>query len=105
MAKFDPLEFGYYLYSDNNEILNYQKEIVQQDVTMIDVMELVHFTKPDAWAIVIKVDNLKQFIPNIYMLDANHMTLFMGKIKNDFDFRFLISKIIKDPQILIQMGA
>lgn len=104
MAQFDPLEFGYYLFGNVEGFSHYQKEILQEKINMVDIIELVHCIKVDTWAMVIKPHNLKQFLPTLSIF-SDDITLFIGKIKNDFDFRFIMSKIVKDPKILIQMGA
>lgn len=104
MAQFDPLEFGYFLCNNREGFVHYKKEILQEKINMVDVIELVYCTKVDTWAMVIQPDNLKQFSPDFSIFQYD-ITLFIGKIKNDFDFRFIMSKIVKDPKILIQMGA
>lgn len=106
MPKFDPLEFDYELVHREDGVLHFQKIILKKDCVFTDIVELSYWSKPDRWVMFVKAANLKQFLPeDTKLYEDNPITLFVGELKNDFDYRFIMSKIAKDPKLLIQMGA
>lgn len=106
MPKFNPAEFGYELVHEEDAVLHFQKIILKKDCVFTDIIELSYLSKLDRWILFIKTANLKQFLPDTTdLIQDNPITLFIGELKNDFDFRFIISKIIKEPKLLIQMGS
>lgn len=105
MAKFDPKEFNYELYGNTDGVLHYQKNIDTDKPSFIDVIELAYYSKVDSWAMIVKSENMRQFVPDIDFSDGDIFSLFIGKIKNDFDFRFIMNKIVKDPKAIVQMGC
>ena len=108
MGKFNPLDFGYELVrtDDAEGVFHYQKIQVKKASVMTDVLELAYWNKQNAWVLFIELMNLKQFLPKYNISDEHHrISLFMGRIKSNQDFRFVMNKIIKDPSVIAQMGC
>lgn len=106
MATFDPLEYNYELVSKQDGVYHFQKKITTEKCVFTDIIELNYWSKQKTWIIFIDFLNLKQFMESEMQLDIDSkLTLFVGEIKNDFDFQFLMKRIVIDPQILIQLGS
>lgn len=106
MAKFDPLEFNYELAENKEGVCHFQKVIDKENGPFTDIIELSYWSKPDRWVIFIKTSNLKKFLPpDTNIFQDIPICLFIGELKSDFDFRFIMTKICKDPTLLIQMGC
>lgn len=104
MSDFNPKEFDYKLVSDVDDILHYQKSITENPI-FIDIMELAFYKEVNTWSILIRTFNLKQFLPDIYFDEDECITLFVGQLKSEFDFRMIMSKIVKDPNVIVKMGC
>lgn len=106
MAKFDPLAFNYELVSEESGIFHFQKIILKEDCVLTDIIELSYWSDQKCWVIFLEMINLKQFLPNHDIPDESHpISLFIGEIRSDFDFRFIMNKIVKDAQIIIKLGS
>lgn len=103
MPRFNPLDFDYELISDN-EIDHYQKKIKEK--SPIVIYELGYFKKENIWIIFIESTNLNQYLPEEKRISETFkITIYAGKIKSNYDFRFLMNKIVKKPEVIIQLGC
>lgn len=105
MAKFDPIEFNYELVGEQDGIVHFQKVIEKNNLRITDIFELAFFSKENAWMIFIETNNLKQFLPEILDIENTKVSLFSGELKNDYDFRFIMTKITKNPKLLLQLSS
>lgn len=107
MAKeFDPLEYNYELVHDQDGIFHFQKATIKKDAIITDIIELAFWSKQNIWIIFIEAINLKPFFKGAPSYDENlKITLFIGEIKNDFDYQLLTKRICTDPKVLIQLGS
>lgn len=107
MAKeFDPLEYNYELVHKEDGVFHFQKSTIQKDCIITDIIELAYWSKQKTWIIFIECINLKPFFKQAPHYDENFkISLFVGEIKNDFDFQLLMKRICIDPEILIQLGC
>lgn len=109
MGKFNPIDFKYELVHESKEdgVFHYQKIQLKEASVMTDVLELAYWSKQNTWVLFIEQMNLKQFLPKTYYISDEHhiINLYVGKIKNNMNFRFLTNNITKDPQVLVQMGS
>lgn len=108
MAKFNPIEFGYELVSKDEDAgtFHYQKIRLTKVSVMTDILELVYWSKQNTWILFVEMLNLKSFLPNTDISDEHHIiSLFIGRIKNDMNFRFIMNNITKDPKVLVQLGC
>lgn len=105
MAKFDPTEFNYELVGERDGIFHFQKSIEKKELLITDIFELAFWSKEDTWVIFIETINLKQFLPQILAIENNKVYLFVGTIKNDFDFRFLMARSSKNAKLLLQLPS
>lgn len=104
MPKFNPNDFDYHIVRDEENIIHYQRKNVPEQLAIIDVLEFGYYKKENIWQLFIEVQNLKQFLPiQFHMMETYKIHLFIGRIKNNQDFRFLKNKILKDPKLLIQI--
>lgn len=108
MAKdFDPIEYNYELAdkSPTDGVFIFQK-IIKKECMITDIIEIAYWSRQKSWCIYIMTDNLKQFLPGKKIFEDNRViSLFIGEIKNDFDYQFIMKRIITDPEILIQIGS
>jgi len=105
MPKFNPDQFDYEKISDEEDVACYQKIIIKKDVVFTDLIELIYWKKANIWMMIIKSENLKRLSPEFRSLETEMICLFMGTIKREYDFRFLMKKIVKDPKVIAQMGC
>lgn len=105
MAKFDPTEFSYELAGKQDGIFHFQKSIEKKELLITDIFELAFWSKENTWVMFVEAANLKQFLPQVLAVENSKITLFVGEIKNDFDFRFLMAKISKNPKLLLQLPS
>lgn len=105
MAKFDPLIYNYELIDKQEGVYHFQKILLKENCVVTDIIELAYWSKQDIWVIYLETINLKQFLPKDTTIEECKMPLFIGEIKNDFDYQFQMKRICMDPKILIQMGA
>lgn len=105
MAKFDPKEFNYEIYIDDADVLHYQKHITTEKPAFADIIELVYWKAADVWVLLIKTQNLKQFLPDLDFSEDIPIILFIGKLKTKFDFKYIFKKIVKDPELIIKLGC
>lgn len=109
MAKdFDPLEYNYELVEQYQEegVYHFQKILVKTDRVITDIIELAYWSKQKTWVIFIEARNLKPFFKGAPAYDESlKCPLFVGEIKNDFDYQFQMKRICLDPKILIQLGS
>lgn len=103
-AKFDPLQYNYELVSKSDGVCHFQK-IISKEPLVKDIIELSYWSKQDTWVIFIEAINLKQFLPPGLEIGESKIPLFVGDLKKDFDFGFIIKRVAKDPELLIQLGA
>ena len=108
MAKqFDPLEYNYELVHESKAdgVFHFQKKITKQKLQFNDIMELSFWSKQKIWVIFVSSQNLKPYLrPDEYVDEDRKVPLFIGEIINDFDYQFLMKRIIMEPKILIQLG-
>lgn len=109
MAKdFDPIEYNYELADKSPEdgVFVFQKIIQKKQCVITDIIEIAYWSKQKYWCVYVMTDNLKQFLKGKTPFEDNRpISLFIGEIKNDFDYQFLMKRIITDPEILIQIGS
>lgn len=105
MAKFLPETFDYEIQGDSDEALHYQKFKIMEPPMFLDVIELAYHKKIETWIIFVRSENMKQFVRDIEFPQGEIYSLFIGTILSDFDFRFIITKICKDPNAIVQMGC
>ena len=105
MAKFDPTEFNYELVSQLDGICHFQKTIDKKELLITDIFELAFWSKDNTWVIFIETINLKQFLPEILAIENSKVYLFVGTIKKEFDFRLIMSKISRNPKLLLQLPS
>lgn len=109
MAKdFDPLEYNYELANQSpaDGVFHFQKKITKLKLQFNDLIELSFWSKQNMWFIFISSPNLKPYLlPDQYVDEDRKIPLFIGEIKNDFDYQFLMKRIITDPKLLIQLGS
>lgn len=103
MAKFNPLDFKYELVQDDEDSLLYQKKIISEESVFTDLIELGYFKKANVWGLFITGSNLKSYLPSYK--EIPNISLYIGKIKNNMNFRFLLNNICKDPKVIIQLGS
>lgn len=106
MSIFFPSDFGYELQAGDHEMaLHYQKKINSETPDFIDIIEMAFYKKPKTWVLFIRSENIKQFFTEIEFENGQIYSLFIGTILSDFDFRFIMTKICKDPNTIIQVGC
>lgn len=107
MAKrFDPLEYNYRLVNNIEEAFNFQRIISKEDCNMADIVEIAFWKKQKIWILFIESINLNQFLPeNKQIHESYKISLFAGEIKSAFEYELIMKRIVKDPEILIQLGA
>lgn len=109
MAKdFDPLEYNYELVQESKEdgVFHFQKILLKQDRVLTDIVEMAYWSKQKTWMIFIEAINLKPFYKGSLVYDEDlKVFLFIGEIKNDFDYQLLMKRICLNPEILIQLGS
>lgn len=109
MAKqFDPIEYNYELVHESkaDKVFHFQKKITKLKLPFNDIIELSLWSKQNIWLIFVSAQNLKPFLlPDEYVDEDRKIPLFIGEIKNDFDYQFIMKRIITDPKILIQLGC
>lgn len=107
MAKrFDPLEYNYRLTCDIEEAFNFQRIISNNDLSITDIIELAFWKKQKIWVMFIESLNLNEFLPEAsHVKESYKIYLFAGEIKSAFEYELIIKRIVKDPEILIQLGA
>lgn len=105
MAKFDPLQYNYELVPSSEDVFHFQKIISKQKCVFTDIIELAYWSKYNCWTIFIETTNLKQFLPQVLAVENNKIYLFVGEIKNDFDFQFQMKRISMDPNLLIRLPS
>lgn len=103
MGKFNPLDFKYELAHEEHDHLLYQKIIIKEESLFTDLIELGYFKNSNTWALFITGSNLKPYLPAYK--EIPNISLFIGKIKNNMNFRFLLNNICKDPKVIIQLGS
>lgn len=108
--EFNPNDFSYDITSEQGDVLLFQKIIIGyakekflREIKLLDFIELQYWNKPEIWCIFIEAENLKRFIP--YFDGVQKLVLFVGEINNDFDFRFIMAKIVKDPEKIAMLGS
>lgn len=103
--KFDPLEYNYQIIGDMEEAINFQRIISKKDCSIADIIELAFWKKQKIWVLFIESINLNQFLPEISQIQESYkISLFVGEIKSAFEYELILKRIVKDPEILIQLG-
>lgn len=102
--EFNPENFDYKLVSAQDDVIHYRKISYDEEITFLKKIEIQYWRKADTWIIFIQSENIKQFILD-FDTEPQKIVLFIGEIKNDFDFRFIMAKIVKDPRKIAMLGS
>lgn len=103
MSNFNPLDFDYELISNEEGIAHYHKRLYANKPLVI--YELAHYRTENIWLIFIESTNLNQYLPkDKHIAETYKINLYAGKIKNNYDFRFLMNKIVKRPDMIAKLG-
>lgn len=104
--KFDPLEYNYQVVADMPEAINYQRTISAKDCSITDIIELAFWKQQNIWVLFIESINLNQFLPASSQIEESYkIPLFVGQFKSAFEYELVMKRIVKDPKIIIQLGA
>lgn len=105
MAEFDPLAYNYELINQDDGVFHFQKIIVKNDCVFTDIIELAYWSRQKIWVIFVEACNLKQFLPEGLDISENKISLFVGELRNDFDYQLITKRMAKDPKLIIQLGS
>lgn len=105
---FNPAEYNYEVVHESKEdgVFHFQNKIRKLKLQFTDLIELSFWSKQNIWLIFVSSQNLKPYLrPDEYVDEDRKIPLFIGEIKNDFDYQFLMKRIIINPQKLMQIGC
>lgn len=104
MPKFNPLDFEHELVGEQDEIIHYQRKVEKNKPPVI--YELAYYKKEHVWLIFIESTNLNPYLSNQQQISETYkIPLYIGKINSYNDFRFIMKRIAKKPELIVKLGS
>lgn len=102
--KFNPENFGFKIANDYDDCTVYCVLWVEGKTLFINqcAPTLNYYKGEDSWIILMEAEALQKHLPP--KLQAENVTLFVGKIDTDEDFKWIMDKIIIDPAVIVKLN-
>lgn len=104
MGKFNPENFGFSIANDYDDCTIYCELWVEGKTLFINkcALTLNYYKNENAWIILMEAEALQKHLPP--KVEAQNVTLFVGKIETDEDFKLILEKIIMDPKLIVKLN-